>query len=123
MLGLRLMVGGLFVFGAGVPAASDEIVDFYRGKRISVVIGYSSGGGYNQYARVFARYFGAHVPGNPSVVVQNMPGAASRKAANWLYAMAPKDGTVSGRQKMPVGISESTLPTTAIFPRTRIPRR
>lgn len=92
--GLSLIVGVLFIVDAIAPAVCGEVDDFYRGKRIRMVIGYSSGGGYDQYARVFARYVGAHIPGNPTVVPENMPGAASRKAANWLYTIAPKDGTV-----------------------------
>jgi tripartite-type tricarboxylate transporter receptor subunit TctC len=76
------------------PAAAADVSDFYRGKRINFVIGYGTGGGYDIYARLFARFVGEHIPGNPTVVPQNMPGAGSRRAANWLYAVAPKDGTV-----------------------------
>ncbi|MGE5539471.1 MAG: Bug family tripartite tricarboxylate transporter substrate binding protein [Gemmatimonas sp.] len=78
---------------AAAPAAADAVSDFYRGKRINLIIGYGTGGGYDQYARVLARFYGDHVPGNPTIVPQNMPGAGSRKAANWLYNVAPKDGT------------------------------
>jgi hypothetical protein len=78
----------------GSPAAAADVSDFYRGKRINFVIGYGTGGGYDIYARLFARFIGEQIPGNPTVVPQNMPGAGSRRAANWLYAVAPKDGTV-----------------------------
>src|SRR6266404_7814808 len=71
-------------------AAEDE---FYKGKTVTLVVGYSVGGGYDQYARVLARHFGRHLPGNPSVLVQNMPGAASLTAVHYLNATAPKDGT------------------------------
>jgi tripartite-type tricarboxylate transporter receptor subunit TctC len=67
--------------------------DFYRGKTVTLVVGYSAGGGYDQYARVLARHFSRHIPGNPTIVVQNMPGAASFTAVRYLSASAPKDGT------------------------------
>lgn len=80
--------------GATHDAAAQSVANFYKGKNVSVIIGYGVGGGYDQYARVFARFMGSHIPGNPTLVVQNMPGAGSRKAANWLYNVAPKDGSV-----------------------------
>jgi tripartite-type tricarboxylate transporter receptor subunit TctC len=76
--------------------AADAAADFYAGKTLQLVIGYPPGGGYDIYARTLARYIGRHIPGNPSIVVQNMPGAGSIKAANYLYNIAPKDGTVFG---------------------------
>jgi tripartite-type tricarboxylate transporter receptor subunit TctC len=72
---------------------ADAVSDFYAGKRITVVIGYGPGGGYDEYARLLARFMGDHIPGKPAMVPQNMPGAGSRTAANWLYNLAPKDGT------------------------------
>jgi tripartite-type tricarboxylate transporter receptor subunit TctC len=77
-------------------AQADDIADFYRGKTLSIVIGYSVGGGYDIFARLLAQHLGRHVPGNPLVVPQNMPGAGSRKAGMYLYNVAPKDGTVIG---------------------------
>lgn len=77
-------------------AAADPVADFYTGKQVSVVIGSSVGGGYDTYARLIARYFGAHIPGQPTVVPVNMPGAGSNRAAYDVYAVAPKDGTVIG---------------------------
>jgi tripartite-type tricarboxylate transporter receptor subunit TctC len=67
---------------------------FYKDKTISLVVGYSAGGGYDQYARMLARHYGRHIPGNPNVIVQNMPGAASMTSVRYLDATAPKDGTV-----------------------------
>ena len=75
-------------------ASADEVADFYRGKTVRLVIGYGPGGGYDVYGKFFARYLGEHIPGKPTVIAQNMPGAGSRSAANWLYKVAPKDGTV-----------------------------
>jgi tripartite-type tricarboxylate transporter receptor subunit TctC len=67
---------------------------FYKGRTVTLVVGYSAGGGYDQYARLLARHFGRHIAGNPNVIVQNMPGAASMTAARYLDTTAPKDGTV-----------------------------
>jgi tripartite-type tricarboxylate transporter receptor subunit TctC len=75
------------------PAHADTIADFYRGKQISLIVGYGPGGGYDVYARLLARHFGKFVPGEPNVIVQNMPGAGSLRAVNYLYNVAPKDGT------------------------------
>src|SRR5262245_8369297 len=74
--------------------AQNDVADFYRGKTVRLVIGYGPGGGYDVYGKFFARYLGEHIPGKPTVIAQNMPGAGSRSAANWLYKVAPKDGTV-----------------------------
>jgi tripartite-type tricarboxylate transporter receptor subunit TctC len=67
---------------------------FFKGKTVTIVVGYSAGGGYDQYARLVARHFGRHLPGNPTVLVQNMPGAASMNSVRHLDANAAKDGTV-----------------------------
>ena len=77
-------------FCIGPTAVAQE--SFYSGKTLNIVVGYSAGGGYDQYARVLARHFGRHVPGNPTIVVQNMPGAASLTSVRWL-STAPRDGT------------------------------
>jgi tripartite-type tricarboxylate transporter receptor subunit TctC len=79
-----------------VPAQADEVADFYKGKRVNLIVSYGPGGGYDVYARVLARHIGRHIPGNPSIVVQNMPGAGSLRGANYLYNVAPKDGTAFG---------------------------
>jgi tripartite-type tricarboxylate transporter receptor subunit TctC len=76
--------------------AADATDDFYRGKTVRVVIGFSAGGGFDIYGRIVARYIGRHIPGNPTVIPQNMPGAGSLKSANYIYNVAPKDGTVFG---------------------------
>jgi len=74
-------------------AVAGDAGSFFAGKRIQLVIGWEVGGGYDIYARLLARHLGKHIPGNPAIVPQNMPGAGSRQAANWLYNIAPKDGT------------------------------
>ena len=83
---------------AGLPAVvhAADVSDFYRGKTVNIVIGYSAGGGYDIFARLLALHLGRHIPGSPLVVPQNMPGAGSRKAGMFLYNVAPKDGTTIG---------------------------
>jgi tripartite-type tricarboxylate transporter receptor subunit TctC len=75
------------------PAVAQGVADFYKGKTINVIVGFGPGGGYDLYARALGRSMGKHIPGNPNVVVQNMDGAGSVRAANHVYAVAPKDGT------------------------------
>jgi tripartite-type tricarboxylate transporter receptor subunit TctC len=75
---------------------ADEVADFYKGKTINVVVGYGPGGGYDVYTRLLARHVGRHIPGNPAIVIQNMPGAGSLLAANHTANVAPKDGTALG---------------------------
>ena len=76
------------------PASAQDAASFYKGKQVRVVVGFSPGGGYDIYARLLARYLGKHIPGNPTVVVQNMPGAASLKSVQYQGAGAPTDGTL-----------------------------
>lgn len=96
---------------ATAPAkAQDPVADFYKGKTLRIVIGYAPGGGYDIYGRVFAEYFGRYLPGNPTVVAQNMAGAGSFLAAKYLYGVAPKDGTAFGSlaQTLPLDYAMST---------------
>ena len=76
--------------------SADEISEFYDGRELRLLIGYSAGGGYDTYARLLGRHLARHIPGNPNVVPQNMPGAASLRLANYLFNVAPKDGSVIG---------------------------
>jgi tripartite-type tricarboxylate transporter receptor subunit TctC len=75
-------------------AGADAVADFYKGRTIPLIIGYSVGSGYDLYARLLARFIGRYIPGHPTVLAQNMPGAGSLKAAMYLYGVAPKDGSV-----------------------------
>jgi tripartite-type tricarboxylate transporter receptor subunit TctC len=77
-------------------SASVHAEDFYKGKTITIVVGSSSGGGYDTYARFLARNWPKYISGNPNVVVENMPGAGSLKATNYIFNVAPKDGTAVG---------------------------
>src|SRR5882757_4190508 len=81
---------------AVAPAHADAVADFYQGKQIDLIVGYGPSGGYDTYARLLARHFGKFIPGNPNVIVQNMPGGGSLRAVNYLYNVAPKDGTTIG---------------------------
>jgi tripartite-type tricarboxylate transporter receptor subunit TctC len=78
------------------PSAAQSVADFYKNKTITITVGYPPASGYTFYGQILARYLGDHVPGKPNVIVQNMPGAGSIKAANYLYNVAPKDGTAIG---------------------------
>jgi tripartite-type tricarboxylate transporter receptor subunit TctC len=85
----------LAVACAAAPAsAEDEVAAFYRGKQLRLVVGTGAGGGYDLFARAVARHIGTHIPGNPSVIVQNQAGAGGLLMANQLYSLGPKDGTV-----------------------------
>ena len=82
---------------SSTPAArADEIADFYKGKVVTIMVGTAPGGGFDTVARVFAQNLNRHIPGNPSVVVQNLPGGGGLKAAVTLYNNSPKDGTALG---------------------------
>lgn len=99
------MIGTTAVLALGVQAASAQTAaDFYKGKTVQIVVGFGVGGGYDLYARALSRYLGKHLPGNPNVVVQNMEGAGSVRAANFVYAGSPQDGTVIAavNQNMPM---------------------
>ena len=75
-------------------AAAQSPADFYSGKTVTIVVGHQAGTGFDVYSRVLIRHYGRHIPGNPKLVVQNMPGASGINSMNWLYNIAPKDGTV-----------------------------
>jgi tripartite-type tricarboxylate transporter receptor subunit TctC len=89
----QAVVAACFVAATFPALAQDSIANFYKGKTLIVVAGSSAGGGVDVYARLVARHLSKHIPGNPTVVVQNMPGAGSLGAARSLYTVAPKDGT------------------------------
>jgi tripartite-type tricarboxylate transporter receptor subunit TctC len=90
---LSAVLPALAAGGLAPAVAADPIADFYYGKTVQVLIGFSPGGGYDIYGRTLARHMGRHIPGNPKLVPQNMPGAGSLKVVNYLASVAPKDGT------------------------------
>jgi tripartite-type tricarboxylate transporter receptor subunit TctC len=88
-------------------ASAQSVADFYKGKTVTIFIGFSPGGSYDGFARMVARHLGKHIPGNPNVVPQNMPGAGSFTAANHIFAVAPKDGTTLGIVSQTAAIEEA----------------
>ncbi len=87
-----LMTSAIYL--ASLPAAAQEA--FYKGKTLRIVVGTSAGGGFDAYTRMIARHFGRHIPGNPNVIVENMPGAGHRIGANHVYKIAKPDGLTLG---------------------------
>jgi len=113
---LRSPGGACHVLGWGLaflllPASghAQSVESFYRGKTLSMVIGYPTGGSNDIYARSVARHIGKHIPGNPTVVPRNMPGGGSLVAANHIFNVAPKDGTVLGTIDLG-GVPEQGVP-------------
>ncbi len=91
-----LAAAALTLAGAASGARAQSTADFYRGKTLRMLIGYGSGGGYDIYGRIVAEFLGKHIPGNPTIIAQNMPGGGSFVAAKFMAEAAPKDGTVFG---------------------------
>ena len=109
ILSLTLLWQPLWAAQPVAPKAGfDEksVADFYRGKTVRIIVGFSAGGGYDQYSRLIARHLSRHIPGNPNVLVDNMAGAGSMIAANHIYNAAPKDGTVIGNISGPIVLEQ-----------------
>jgi tripartite-type tricarboxylate transporter receptor subunit TctC len=102
----RLFGPALLLLLIALPAAvsAQTAEEFFRGKRLTFIVSSTVGGGYDQYARTLARHIVKHIPGNPSAVVQNMPGAEGIKAANYLVNVAPQDGSVIGGLSRNIGL-------------------
>jgi tripartite-type tricarboxylate transporter receptor subunit TctC len=94
--GRAALIGAAAVLLTAGAAAAQSVADFYKGKTVTLTVGTDAGGGYDQYARTLARHMGRHIPGNPSFVTKNMPGAGGLQANNRIYRVAPKDGTEFG---------------------------
>ena len=92
----RVVCAAFAVPLATTAFAQDSVEQFYRGKSINIIIGSGPGGGYDAYARALSRHMGKYIPGNPTIVPQNLPGAGGNKAAGYVYSVAPKDGTAIG---------------------------
>jgi tripartite-type tricarboxylate transporter receptor subunit TctC len=113
-LGIALVVS--LLSDSARPAGVEE---FYRGRTVSLVIGYSVGGGYDLYARLLARHMGQYIPGRPSIVPQNVTGAGSLRAATFLYSVAPKDGSVFGTFGRTIATTPLLMPASAQFDASR----
>src|SRR3954451_3302157 len=107
MLASRL-AAFVLVSVASTAAQADDVADFYRGKELRLIVSASIGGGYDIYGRAVARHLGAHIPGNPTIVTQNMPAAGGLGAANHLNNVAAKDGTV-------IALFQNTVPLEPFF--------
>jgi tripartite-type tricarboxylate transporter receptor subunit TctC len=97
------------------PARAAGVGEFYKGKNISLIIGYSVGGGYDLYGRLLARHMAKHIPGHPTIVPQNLTGAGSLRAASFLYSAAAKDGTVFGTFGRTIATTPLLTPASAQF--------
>ena len=100
------LIFGLVV--GATPALAQDVAEFYRGKTINMVVGGSAGGGYDALARAIARFIGNHLPGSPSILVRNMPGAGGMIATNYMFSTAEKDGSV-------FGLVENSTPLAPLF--------
>lgn len=121
-IGPAALAGVALLALAGQAAAQQDgaadVEAFYKGKTLNFVVGLAAGGGYDQYARTIARHLDRHLPGKPNIVVQNMTGAAGMRATNWMYAIAPRDGSTIGMTQRSViveplyGTKEATFDPT-----------
>ena len=100
------MAAAILLFVA--PAQAEPIEDFYRGKTLRMLIGYGPGGGYDIYGRLVAEFLPRHLPGKPTIIAQNMPGAGSFAAASYIHDVAPKDGTVFGSLAQTLALDSMT---------------
>ena len=110
-----LLTASAFV-ALSTPLRAQAPDDFYKGKNVTLVVGYSAGGGFDLYARGFAKYARNHIPGIAGIVVQNMPGAGSLTATNYIANVAPKDGTVFALARAPVMELLAGTPSSAFDP-------
>ena len=102
------IVAGLILAAAAPSVKADPVADFYKGKQINWVLSAGAGGGYSSYAHAFQTYFQKHIPGNPNIIVQNMPGAGGIRAMMFFASVAPKDGTT-------IGLVHSSVPFAPLF--------
>ena len=98
-------VAAVALLAGMTPLHAQSVEEFYKGKSITLAIGFTPGGGYDLYARHLARHMSKHIPGRPTIVPQNMAGAGSLRAANFIYSAAPKDGTAFGTFARTTGLN------------------
>ncbi len=107
--GAQAFIAGLMILlVAAAPARADSVAEFYQGRQINWILSAGEGGGYSSYARVFAPYLSAAMPGKPKIVIQNMPGAGGIRAMLYLNSTAPRDGSV-------IGLVHSGVPLAPVF--------
>lgn len=115
MRSARATLAATIVAFATIPAHAEDVAQFYAGRQVSLIVGADAGGGYDAQGRLMARHLGRFLPGGPTFIVQNMPGAGSLQAANHLYNVAPRDGSVIALLQRGVLSSRFTNPTGARF--------
>lgn len=103
LIGLAALIAGQL---AVTPAFADAVADFYKGKRITYLIPTAPGGSYHLYSQQISRHMGKHIPGNPTIITQNMPGAGAIVMTNYLYNVAPKDGTYIGMVNQAIPLTQ-----------------
>src|SRR5262245_19751400 len=118
-MSMKTTLAALTLAATSTLAHAQSVEEFYRGKTINMIIGYSVGGGYDLYGRLVARHIGKHIPGRPNVVPQNMTGAGSQRAAQYIYSVAPKDGTAIGIFGRTIATTPLLTPASAPFDGTR----
>ena len=120
MKGLLALAVGLLVGIAAPAGAQDDVAAFYKGKIVRLVVGIGVGSGYDINARLLARHMSKHIPGNPTIIVQNQPGAGSLTMTNQLFAAGPFDGTVFGASFNGLPTTPLLQPTGARFDATKL---
>jgi len=108
---VRVMLAACAAVSVAAPvlaqsSAQSSVEAFYKGRTVELVVGTLPGGGYDLYGRLIARYLGKHIPGQPTVIVRNMPGAGHLRMANWLYNAAPRDGTILATTPQSIAIEQ-----------------
>jgi tripartite-type tricarboxylate transporter receptor subunit TctC len=116
----RLVIAIAAFVTIGSPALADAVSDFFRGNTIKLYVSASPGGGYDHVARIFVKYFPSHMPGNPKVIVLNMPGAAGVTMTNWAYSVAPKDGLMLGMANLTVPMNQVIMPGQVRYDATKL---
>lgn len=104
---MRIAISAAALAAFAAPVCAQSVEEFYKGRTVEMVVGTNPGGGYDLYGRLIGRAIGKHIPGAPAVVVKNMPGAGHLKMTNWLYNVAPKDGTVMGTVPQAIAIEQA----------------
>src|SRR5215813_2724510 len=115
----RPVTAAALVLLAGAPGAPAAESDFYKGKQIRLIVSTDAGGAYDAYARLLVQVLKDHIPGNPAIIIQNMPGASGLKTANFMYASASRDGTVIASTHASILTTQLTSPGAATFESTR----
>ncbi len=110
----------VFIASSQSVSAQEDVAAFYRGKQIRIVVGSAAGGGYDLFARIVARHLASHIPGSPTIIVQNLPAAGGLVMTNQLFAIGPKDGTVIGAPINGIPTAPLLQPNAARFDATRL---